>query len=66
MRKGEGSRSHIDGSDKDLAGTKMVKAVHKRAEWKHMTGSVRTGNMVKENMGKAIRIVSARRKYLGI
>ncbi|RLW02011.1 hypothetical protein DV515_00007528 [Chloebia gouldiae] len=42
----------------------MVRAMHKQPEWKYITASVRTGNMVKENMGKATRFLLARRKYL--
>lgn len=39
--------------------------MHKQAEWKYMTVSVRTGNMVKENMDKETRFLPAGRKYLG-
>lgn len=35
----------------------MVKAMHKQAEWKYMTVSVRTGSTVEENMGKATRFL---------
>lgn len=45
--------------------TRMRKAMHKQAEWKYMTVSIRTGNMVKENRDKATRFLCARRKYLG-
>lgn len=44
--------------------TSTKKATCRQAGRKYMTISVRTGSMVKEYIGKAMRLLPARRKYL--